>query len=73
MKDLAAKGRLRILFATVPVAVTATTVTVRDVGQGTARRTVRADALLVLVGGVPSWDLLLRAGLRRPAPTPPRG
>jgi thioredoxin reductase len=72
VKDLAAKGRLRILFETLPVAVAAGTVTVSGVGEGKARRTLRADALLVLVGGVPSWDLLLGAGVRRPASTPAR-
>ena len=67
LKELAAKGRLRILFDTVPVAVSRTTVTVAGVTAGKGRRTLQADALLVLVGGVPSWDLLVRAGIRHPA------
>jgi thioredoxin reductase/NAD-dependent dihydropyrimidine dehydrogenase PreA subunit len=66
VKDLVAKGRLRILFDTVPVAVTKTTVTVAGVTAGKGRRTLQAEGLLVLVGGVPSWDLLARAGIRHP-------
>ena len=66
VKDLAAKGRLRILFETVPTAVSRTTVTVVGVTTGKGRRTLQADALLVLVGGVPSWDLLARVGVRHP-------
>jgi thioredoxin reductase len=66
VKDLVAKGRLRLLFETVPVAVTRTSVTVAGVTSGKGRRTLQAEALLVLVGGVPSWDLLERAGLSRP-------
>lgn len=68
VKDLVAKGRLRILFESVPVAVTTTTVTVAGVAAGQkGRRTLQADGLLVLVGGVPSWDLLGRAGIKRPS------
>ena len=67
VKDLVAKGKLRLLFDTVPVAVARTTVTVAGVTSGKGRRTLQAEALLVLVGGVPSWDLLEKAGLRRPA------
>ena len=67
VKDLVAKGRLRLLFETVPVAVTKTSVTVAGVTSGKGRRTLQADALLVLVGGVPSWDLLAKAGLHHPA------
>ena len=66
VKDLVAKGRLRILFETVPVAVTRTSVTVAGVTSGKGRRTLQAEGLLVLVGGVPSWDLLGRAGIRHP-------
>ena len=66
VKDLVAKGRLRLLFETVPVAVTRTTVTVAGVTSGKGRRTLQADALLVLVGGMPSWDLLGKAGVKRP-------
>ncbi len=66
VKDLVAKGRLRLLFETVPVAVTKTSVTVASVTSGKGRRTLQADALLVLVGGVPSWDLLAKAGVHPP-------
>jgi thioredoxin reductase len=66
VKELVAKGRLRILFETVPVAVTRTTVTVAGVTAGKGRRTLQADGLVVLVGGVPSWDLLVRAGIKHP-------
>ena len=66
LKELVAKGRLRILFGTVPVAVTRSSVTVAGVTAGKGRRTIQADALLVLVGGVPSWDLLTAAGIRHP-------
>jgi len=66
VKGLAAEGRLRVLFQTVPVAVTRTTITIAGVTAVKGRRTLQADALLVLVGGLPSWDLLLRAGIRHP-------
>jgi thioredoxin reductase len=68
VKELVAKGRLRLLLETVPVAVSKTTVTVAGVTTGKGRRTLPADALLVLVGGVPSWDLLVRSGIVRPQP-----
>jgi thioredoxin reductase len=66
IKELVAKGRLRLLFETVPIAVTRSTVTVAGVTVGKGRRTLQADGLLVLIGGVASWDLLGRAGIRRP-------
>ena len=66
LKELVAKGCLRILFETLPVAVTPGTVTLAGVTAGKGRRTLQADALLVLVGGVPSWDLLGRAGIHHP-------
>jgi thioredoxin reductase/NAD-dependent dihydropyrimidine dehydrogenase PreA subunit len=72
VKDLVAKGRLRLLFETVPVAVGQSTVTVAGVTVGKGRRTLPADALLVLVGGVPSWDLLERAGIKQPGRPPDR-
>jgi thioredoxin reductase/NAD-dependent dihydropyrimidine dehydrogenase PreA subunit len=71
VKELVAKGRLRLLFETVPVAVSRTAVTVAGVTAGKGRRTLQADALLVLVGGVPSWDLLGRAGIRHPGAREP--
>jgi thioredoxin reductase/NAD-dependent dihydropyrimidine dehydrogenase PreA subunit len=66
VKELVAKGHLRILFETVPVALTKSTVTLAGVAEGKGRRTLQADGLIVLVGGVPSWDLLQRAGLKKP-------
>lgn len=68
VKELAAKGRLRILFESIPVAVTRAAVAVAGTAPGKGRRTLQADALLVLLGGVPSWDLLGRAGIRRSGP-----
>ncbi|MBS2016949.1 MAG: NAD(P)-binding domain-containing protein [Deltaproteobacteria bacterium] len=69
VKDLVAKGRLRILFETVPVSVSRSAVVVAGTTPGKGRRTLQADALLVLVGGVPSWDLLTQCGIRRPSGT----
>ncbi|MDB4934719.1 MAG: Thioredoxin reductase, partial [Labilithrix sp.] len=66
VKELVVKGKLRLLFETVPVAVTKTTVTVAGVTAGKGRRTVPADGVLVLVGGVPSWEVLEGAGVKRP-------
>jgi thioredoxin reductase len=68
VKDLVAKGKLKLLFETVPVAVTRTGVIVEGTGSRRGRRTLTADALLVLIGGIPAWDLLTRAGIRRPTP-----
>jgi thioredoxin reductase len=69
IRDLVAKGRLRILFETVPVAVTRMSVTIAGLTPGKARRTLHAEGLLVLVGGLPSWDLLGRCGIRHPQET----
>ncbi|MBX3213161.1 MAG: NAD(P)-binding domain-containing protein [Labilithrix sp.] len=66
VEALVAQKRLKIFFETVPVAITKTTVTLAGVGLHGGRRGVGADAMLVLVGGVPAWDLLTRAGIRRP-------
>lgn len=59
MKQLLAKGALKVLFGTVPVAVNEASVKL-STGQ-----TLPNDAVLVLVGGQPSWDLLEVAGVRR--------
>jgi thioredoxin reductase len=67
VKELVAKGRLRILFETVPVSVAKTTVTLAGVTSRKGRRTLQAEALVVLVGGIPSWDLLARVGIHDPA------
>jgi thioredoxin reductase len=66
MQQLVAKGRIKLLFETLPVAVTRTSVTLAGTIAGKGRRTVSCDAVLVLIGGLPSWDLLTRAGVRRP-------
>jgi thioredoxin reductase len=65
LKELVAKGRVRILFETLPVAVSTGSVTLAGVRPDMGRRTIQADGLIVLVGGVPSWDLLERVGIRR--------
>lgn len=59
MKQLLGKGALKVLFGTVPVAVNKASVKL-STGQ-----TLPMDAVLVLVGGQPSWDLLEVAGVRR--------
>jgi thioredoxin reductase/NAD-dependent dihydropyrimidine dehydrogenase PreA subunit len=68
VEQLIAKGRVRLLYETVPVAVTRSAVTLGGTVAGKGRRTIPADLLLVLVGGVAAWDLLARAGVRRGAP-----
>jgi thioredoxin reductase len=76
IESLVAKKKLRIFFETVPVAINATSVTLegtrldRGPGERGGRRTIGADAMLVLIGGVPAWDLLSRAGIRRPGRPP---
>jgi thioredoxin reductase len=67
LQQLVGKGRVKLLLETVPVAVTRSAVTLAGTTPGKGRRTVQADAVLVLVGGLPSWDLLTRAGLVRPS------
>lgn len=65
MKKLAADGKLTIVFGAVPTQVSRTHVVLSN----TAR--LRTDALLILVGGLLSWDLLTRSGIVRPAGPPP--
>lgn len=60
VKKLAADGKITIVFGAVP-----TTLSKTHVGLSNKAR-LRADALLVLIGGVPSWDLLTRSGIVRP-------
>jgi thioredoxin reductase len=67
MKSLVTKNRVRIHFGTVPVAVGRAGVVLASSQAGRGRRTVNADAVLVLIGGEPSWGLLARAGIRRPS------
>jgi thioredoxin reductase len=68
MKQLLSAQKLRVLFETRPVGLSKTGATLAFTARaGTFR--VAADAMLVLIGGVPSWDLLARAGVRRPRKT----
>ncbi len=66
VESLVARRRIKILFETIPVAVTRTGVVLAGTGAHAGRRSIGADAMLVLIGGVPAWDLLTRAGIRRP-------
>lgn len=66
LEALIAQKKLKVLFETIPVAVTKTGVTLESTGPHKNRRSVAADAMLVLIGGVPAWDLLTRAGIVRP-------
>ncbi|HVJ94537.1 MAG TPA: NAD(P)-binding domain-containing protein, partial [Labilithrix sp.] len=66
LKKLVAEQKLRIYFETVPVAMTTTSVTLQGTGPHGGRRSIGADAMFVLVGGVPAWDLLTRVGIVRP-------
>ena len=70
VESLVANKRLRLLFETVPVRVTESGVVLAGTGQHGGRRTVAADALFVLIGGAPAWDLLTQAGIRRPERKP---
>jgi thioredoxin reductase/NAD-dependent dihydropyrimidine dehydrogenase PreA subunit len=65
VRDLVARGRIRLLLRTVPRAVTQSGVILETEGRG--RRTLPADAVFVLIGGIPPWDLLERCGIVRPA------
>ncbi len=63
---LVRRGAVKIHFGTVPTRVTRTHVTLATAaGGGHAPGPVPADALLVLIGGTPSWELVERAGVRR--------
>lgn len=62
MKKLVSDGKVKLLFGTVPTSVSKTHVATSNGAR------LRADVLLVLIGGVPSWDLMTRAGIVRKAP-----
>lgn len=64
LKKLVADGKVRLLFETVPTALGRTHVTLSK-GQR-----LPCDALLVLIGGVPAWDLLTRFGIVRTGARP---
>jgi thioredoxin reductase len=65
MKKLVADAKITIVFGAVPTHVSRTHVGLSN------KALLRADALLVLVGGLPSWDLLTRSGIVRPYPPTP--
>lgn len=65
-QSLVAQKRIKMAFETTPVAVSRSAVTLEGTGQHRGRRSVSVDAVFVLIGGVPSWDLLTRAGIKRP-------
>ena len=64
LQALVAKGRVKIHFGSVPASMTRAGVVLRF--EGGARRTIQADAMLVLIGGKPSWDVLAASGLSAP-------
>jgi thioredoxin reductase/NAD-dependent dihydropyrimidine dehydrogenase PreA subunit len=66
IETLIAQKKLRILFETVPVAISKTSVTLEGTGPHRGRRSIGAEAMIVLIGGMPAWDLLTRAGIVRP-------
>lgn len=66
VEALVAQKRVRLFFETVPASYGTHGLTLAGTGPHGGRRTVPADALLILIGGVPSWELLGRAGIQRP-------
>jgi thioredoxin reductase/ferredoxin len=64
LKSLAARGRVRILFESRLERVDPDVVHLATPG---GPETLPNDAVLVLIGGLPSWDLMERAGVRRVA------
>jgi thioredoxin reductase len=69
LKRLVAQGVVTLRWNCVPVALGRTHLTLASrVGE---RARLPCDALLVLVGGEPAWDLLGRSGVRRPEPKEP--
>jgi len=60
MKALVARKKIDLRLSTELVAI-GESVTIRSSGE---TATLPADAIFVLIGGVPSWDLLARAGLK---------
>src|SRR5262249_38935418 len=62
LRALAARARVALLFQSRLVAVAPRTATLE---VGGARRMLANDAVFVLVGGTPSWDLVTRAGVKR--------
>ncbi|MDF2692260.1 MAG: Thioredoxin reductase [Labilithrix sp.] len=66
LEGLIAQKKVKVFFETVPVAISKRGVTLAGTGAHGGRRSVAAEAMLVLIGGVPAWDLLTRVGIRRP-------
>ncbi|HSQ66856.1 MAG TPA: FAD-dependent oxidoreductase, partial [Polyangiaceae bacterium] len=60
VRALARRGKIELRFSTELVAVDAGGATLRT---GPTAERVAVDAVLVLVGGVPSWELLRGAGV----------
>jgi thioredoxin reductase/ferredoxin len=67
MKSLAAHGRIRIVFGARVAAVDVPSVTLDVAGR---RETLANDAVIALIGGVPSWELVAKAGVRAGTLTP---
>jgi len=61
VQSLVARGKVTLRFSTEIVSVHPKEVTLRTQGRVTA---VPTDAVFVLIGGRPSWDLLERAGVQ---------
>ncbi len=67
VEALIAEKKIKVLFETTPVSVSAGSAVLEGTGPHRGKRTVEHDAVLVLIGGEPSWDLLQRAGIQRRA------
>ena len=65
VEKLVRDGKIRILYETSPESITKGAVVL---GGPRGRRTIQIDAVLVSIGGTPSWDLLARFGIARPRP-----
>jgi thioredoxin reductase len=68
VEALVADKKVKLLFETTPIAITATAAVLEGTGAHRGKRTIPIDAVLVLIGGEPSWDLLQRAGIQRRRP-----
>lgn len=62
VRRLAADGRIKLLWESEVVRVGDGTAVVRHEGVD---KTLSADVVLALIGGVPSWDLVESAGVGR--------
>ncbi len=61
MKRLSSKGAIRIVFQSEVVQIEPGAVTLTVKGR---HERLAADAVLVLIGGMPSWDLVRQAGVK---------